>query len=120
MKTYTNKHFILAEITQVHKIETFHDVMDHIGGLHYSEENIPVYVAIHLNSLPRDFLDLKNKIAGEFLQKFVTYSIPLAIIGDFTSDSKSLQDFIRESNRSRHINFHNTVKSYYNIITKWH
>lgn len=119
MKLYENKRFILAEISNKQKITSFHDVMDSIGNLHYSQEDKVIYVAIHLKSLPEHFLELKNKIAGEFLQKFVTYSIPLAIIGDFTSESKSLNDFIRESNRSKHINFHNTVETYLEIIRNW-
>lgn len=49
---------------------------------------------------------LKNVIAGEILKKFSTYSIQLAIIGDFSKyKSKSLRDFILESNKYGRINF---------------
>ena len=52
------------------------------------------------------FFDLSTRLAGEILQKFSNYRLLLAIIGDFTSyDSKSLQDFIRESNRLGVIRF---------------
>ena len=57
-------------------------------------------------NLPPEFFDLKTKLAGEVLQKFSTYNTRLAVIGDFSKfDSKSLQDFIRESNRIGRILF---------------
>lgn len=53
-----------------------------------------------------DFFDLKTGIAGEILQKCSTYRIRLAIVGNFAGGpSKSLNDFVRESNRLGHINF---------------
>jgi len=40
------------------------------------------------------------------LQKFSTYRVRLAIIGDFSKyTSKSLRDFIYESNKGKHICF---------------
>lgn len=53
-----------------------------------------------------DVFDLKTKIAGDIFQMVVNYQLRLAIIGDFSNhDSKSLQDFIRESNRRKQIIF---------------
>lgn len=47
------------------------------------------------------FFDLKTGIAGDVLQKFSTYNMRLAIIGDFSSvKSRSLNDFIFESNNT--------------------
>jgi hypothetical protein len=61
---------------------------------------------IHDNSLTPDFFDLKTKVAGEILQKFSNYRMRLAIVGDFSGfESKSLRDFIRESNRTGTIYF---------------
>ncbi len=52
------------------------------------------------------FFELKSGIAGEILQKFSTYNVQLAIIGDFSKfRSKSLSDFIFESNKYGRINF---------------
>lgn len=52
------------------------------------------------------FFDLKNRIAGEILQKFSNFRVRLAIIGHFEKyESKSVKDFIFESNKNRHINF---------------
>jgi hypothetical protein len=54
------------------------------------------------------FFDLKTKVAGEILQKFSTYRCQLAIIGDFEQiQSKSLRDFVLESNKIGLINFVN-------------
>jgi hypothetical protein len=61
-------------------------------------------------NLHPDFFRLHTGLAGEILQKFSTYDFKLAIIGDFSKySSKSLQDFIRESNKGNRIFF---VESY--------
>lgn len=39
---------------------------------------------IHAKSITSDFFELKNEIAGQILQKFSNYRMPLAIVGDFT------------------------------------
>ncbi|MCX6334919.1 MAG: DUF4180 domain-containing protein [Bacteroidia bacterium] len=56
-------------------------------------------IILHEGNLNPDFFDLKTRLAGEILQKFSNYRTKLAIIGDFSDvKSKSLRDFIRESN----------------------
>lgn len=66
---------------------------------------------IHDKSLHPDFFDLKTKVAGEILQKFSNYRMRLAIVGDFSEyKSKSLRDFIRESNRTGTICFVGTIE----------
>ena len=53
-----------------------------------------------------DFFDLKTKLAGDILQKFVNYHIKVAIVGDFSSyTSNSLKDFIYESNQGKDVFF---------------
>jgi uncharacterized protein DUF4180 len=53
-----------------------------------------------------DFFDLSTKIAGEILQKFITYHKKIAIVGDFSIyTSKSLKDFIYEYNNGKDIFF---------------
>lgn len=62
------------------------------------------------------FFDLSTGLAGDMLQKFVNYQVKLAIVGDFSEyASKSLHDFIRESNCGNHIFF---VASQAETITK--
>ncbi|WEK56035.1 MAG: DUF4180 domain-containing protein [Candidatus Cohnella colombiensis] len=63
---------------------------------------------IILNKLviSEDFFDLKTRLAGEIVQKFVNYQTKLAIVGDFSVySSKSLKDFIYESNNGRDLFF---------------
>lgn len=58
------------------------------------------YFILHEHNFEKDFFDLKNGKLGEILQKFTNYRIKLAIIGDFKKyTSKSLKDFIYESNK---------------------
>ncbi|TCC94788.1 DUF4180 domain-containing protein [Pedobacter hiemivivus] len=53
-----------------------------------------------------DFFDLKTRLAGEILQKFINYKMRLIIVGDFSKYSgQSLKDFIYESNKGKQINF---------------
>ncbi len=66
---------------------------------------------LHERNITPSFFDLKTGIAGEILQKFATYRVRLAIVGDFAQyDSKSLRDFIFESNKGRQISFVPTVE----------
>jgi len=63
-------------------------------------------IIISKHNLTADFFELKTRIAGDILQKFSTYDARLAIVGDFESlNSKSLTDFIYESNKMGRINF---------------
>jgi Domain of unknown function (DUF4180) len=67
---------------------------------------------LYEKNLSKDFFDLKTRLAGEILQKFSNYHFKLAIIGDFSKyTSKSLRDFIRESNRANMIFFVEDLKS---------
>jgi hypothetical protein len=73
-------------------------------------------IIIKENQVTPDFFDLKTGIAGEILQKFSTYNVQLAIIGDFSKyNSKSLRDFKFESNKHGRINF---VSSFEEAIEK--
>lgn len=61
---------------------------------------------IRKSNLPGEFFDLKTRFAGEMLQKFTNYHFKVAIVGDFEGiTSKSLKDFIYESNKGRQILF---------------
>ena len=56
------------------------------------------------------FFDLKTRLAGEILQKFSTFQMRLAIVGDFSVfPSESLKSFIYESNRGGLIHFSPTT-----------
>jgi hypothetical protein len=67
-------------------------------------------IIIYEKNISSEFFDLKTGIAGEILQKFSTYDSQLAIIGDFSKySSKSLRDFIYESNKSGRIFFLSSI-----------
>lgn len=75
-------------------------------------------VIIEEKHLEPAFFDLKTGIAGEILQKFSTYGGYLAIIGDFNKySSKSLQDFIRESNKMGRIFFFADKKEALDVLS---
>lgn len=79
------------------------DGLDLLGNMYY--QGFDAIIINEKNIIP-DFFDLKNGIAGEILQKFSTYRIRFTVVGDFSNyASKSLKDFIYESNKGKHINF---------------
>jgi hypothetical protein len=91
---------VISEETIINKAE---DGLDLLGNLYYQGfDNI----IIHEKNICNEFFDLKNGMAGEILQKFSTYRVGLAIVGDFSKyTSKSVTDFMYESNKGRHISF---------------
>lgn len=96
-------------------INTTEDGVDLLGNLYYQDFD---RIVIHEKNITPDFFDLKNGIAGEILQKFSTYRVRLAIVGDFSKyTSKSLNDFIYESNKGRHINFVNSTTEALRILS---
>jgi hypothetical protein len=63
-------------------------------------------LAIQKSAVSEDFFMLSTGLAGEILQKFVTYQVKLAIFGDFSRyTSKPLRDFIYESNNGSQVFF---------------
>ncbi|MCX7745978.1 MAG: DUF4180 domain-containing protein [Clostridia bacterium] len=63
-------------------------------------------IILNKSAICEDFFNLRTKLAGEILQKFVTYHVKLAIVGDFSQyTSESLKDFIYECNKGKDIFF---------------
>jgi hypothetical protein len=65
-------------------------------------------VAIPVERLGEGFLTLGTRLAGDVIQKFVNYGFQVAFVGDVSaavSRSDALRDFVRESNRGRHVWF---------------
>lgn len=84
-------------------LNTLEDGLDLLGNLYYQGFE---KIVIHEKNITPEFFDLKTKLAGDILQKFAQYQMPLTIVGDFTRfKSKSLNDFIFESNKGKQINF---------------
>lgn len=63
-------------------------------------------IVIYKSLLSESFFDLKTRLAGQILQKFINYRVKVAIIGDFSAySSQSLKDFIYECNSGNDIFF---------------
>ncbi len=106
MKTEThqvNQSKIAEVITDELVIKSTADGLQLLGDLYYQGFD---GIILHMQQIAPDFFDLKNGMAGDILQKFSNYRMPLAIVGDYSHlQSKSMKDFIVESNRQGHVNF---------------
>jgi len=72
----------------------------------------PELIVIPVGRLSVDFFHLKTRVAGEILQKFVTYRKRVAILGDISAhlkESSSLRDFVHECNTGSFIWFVTTL-----------
>ena len=99
--------FTIAEAFDQGKIKP-DDILDLMAEARYNDSGCMI---IHAEDLGNEFFDLKTGIAGEILQKFSNYRMKLSIVGDFSRvKSKSLKDFIRESNRTGIITFVSTLE----------
>ena len=112
IKTHNIDNTKVAEIiTDKVILRSTENGLDLLGNLYYQGFD---KIIIHKKNITPEFFDLKTKIAGEILQKFAQYQMPLIIVGDFSKyKSKSLNDFIFESNKSQQINF---IKDLSNIL----
>ncbi|MCE7054984.1 DUF4180 domain-containing protein [Algoriphagus sp. AGSA1] len=104
IETHLIDNFKIAEVTSAVPIfRGIEEGLDLLGNLYYQGFDKAV---IHEKNIAPDFFDLKTGIAGEILQKFAQYKMPLVIVGDFTKyESESLKAFIFESNKGNQINF---------------
>ncbi|WP_429844735.1 DUF4180 domain-containing protein [Brevibacillus sp. FIR094] len=85
-------------------IEDVQSALDLIATVHYQADSDRII--FNKSLLGESFFDLKTRLAGEILQKFINYRVKIAIVGDFSVyTSKSLKDFIYESNNGNDIFF---------------
>ncbi|MBY0085579.1 DUF4180 domain-containing protein [Brevibacillus brevis] len=85
-------------------IEDVQSALDLIATVHYQADS--ERIILNKSLLNESFFDLKTRLAGEILQKFINYRVKVAIVGDFSVyTSKSLKDFIYESNKGNDIFF---------------
>ena len=102
IKSIRNRSVALIESEQI-EFRTVQDMLDVMAGCAWDGADTMIISDHHLNAA---FFDLKSGLAGEMLQKFSNYRMKLGILGDFSKyESKSMRDFIRESNRSGQIAF---------------
>ncbi len=86
-------------------VTTSVDTFDLIGNACYRDVHV---LAVPVERLAPEFLDLSSGVAGEVLQKAVNYRLKIAVIGDVAdrvATSPALADFVRESNRGEHVWF---------------
>ena len=76
-------------------------------------------VILHKENIIPEFFDLKTKIAGDILQKASNYRIRIGIVGELKNiKSKSLRDFIYESNKTKEILFKENIEEILEIFGK--
>lgn len=91
------------------------DGLDLLGDIYYQGFD---KIIIREKNITPSFFDLKTGIAGEILQKFSNFRVQLAIVGDFSKyKSKSLSDFIYESNKGSLVNFVSSCDDAINILS---
>lgn len=105
LKHPVDDHYIAELINDECVINGLQDSLDLIGNVYYDGVD---RLIVHQHQIIPDFFVLKNKLAGEILQKFSNFRLRLAIVGTFdelTEKSKSLHDFISESNKGNMVGF---------------
>lgn len=116
MQIHTVNNVRIAELVSGETlISSLDDATDLIGNLYYQEAD---KVILHEQALDPAFFDLRNKLAGDILQKFSNYRMRLVIVGDFGKyPGQSLKDFIRESNKGRQVNFVSSLPEAINVLS---
>jgi len=109
IETHNINNTKIAEIIAEYIVlKTTEDGLDLLGNLNYQGLD---KIIINEKNITPDFFVLKNGIAGGILQIFSQYRMPLAIVGDFSKfTSKSIADFIYESNKGKQISFVGSVE----------
>ncbi|MFD7525030.1 DUF4180 domain-containing protein [Paenibacillus chitinolyticus] len=88
-------------------ISSVNDALDLMADIRYHHECDKVL--LRKEQLAEDFFELKTKLAGDILQKYINYQLKIAIVGDFSGyNSKSLNDFIYECNQGNNVFFKGT------------
>lgn len=89
---------------ETYRMKNVQDALDLMSTVNY--EAGAHKAVLFKDQMPPDFFNLKSGIAGEILQKYTNYQFQIAIVGDYSKyKSKSLQDFIRESNKGNQVFF---------------
>ena len=95
------------------KLTTERDALDLIGEALQEGSKL---VLIPMERLDENFFHLKTGLAGQIVQKFVTYRIRLVILGDisqYEAQSKSFKDFVYEANRCNQVWFITNIEELY-------
>ncbi|MDL2237055.1 DUF4180 domain-containing protein [Christensenellaceae bacterium OttesenSCG-928-K19] len=86
------------------RIDSVADAMDLLADASHTQQCDKLLIP--KECMDEAFFDLKTGLLGEMLQKYTNYYMRVAFVGDFSKyESKSLRDFIRESNKGKQVNF---------------
>ncbi|HEV7277321.1 MAG TPA: DUF4180 domain-containing protein [Devosiaceae bacterium] len=86
-------------------LATEQDAIDVMGELYGSGADL---VAVPVSRLGPGFWQLETRVAGHFIQKFITYGLRVAFVGDLSAElaaSSALRDYVRECNRGQQVTF---------------
>lgn len=107
----------IAEITADTVI--LHTVQEALDLLMEAKMEDADRMIMHQKNISPDFFDLKTKLAGDVLQKYLNYGMQLAVVGNFEQiKSESFRAFVIESHRSRQIFFVETVQEALGALAK--
>ena len=87
------------------KLQSERDALDLIGE---AMQQGTTLIIVPVERLADDFFELKTGLAGQIVQKFVTYRLHLVILGDISqhvAQSRSFRGFVYESNRGNQVWF---------------
>ena len=87
------------------RLRSDRDAVDLIGR---AFENRAALIVVPVECLDDDFFRLRTRVAGEIVQKFVTYRRRVVIVGDISrhlAESSALRAFVSESNRGKDLWF---------------
>jgi hypothetical protein len=106
-ETVTIIHDVQILICALHekKLVSEADAIALIGDALYHGTEL---IVIPVERLEDDFFQLKTGLAGQILQKFVTYRRRLVILGDVSqhiAQSRAFKDFVYEANHGNQIWF---------------
>jgi hypothetical protein len=101
---HKSDHGCLAEVYSENRVIT--EVQDALELIAEAGQQEAEGIILYEHQITADFFRLGTGLAGEILQKFSNYRMKLAIIGNFSEyNSKSLRDFIFESNKRGQVVF---------------
>jgi len=84
------------------------DDRDAVDAIAAASEYHPEIIVIPTERLGNDFFRLRTGVAGQVIQKVLTYRLRLVILGDISEhlrESSALRDFVYECNSGAHVWF---------------
>lgn len=102
------------------KLKSEREALDLIGEARSSGAEL---VLVPVERLTEDFFQLKTGLAGQIIQKFVTYRVRLVILGDISqhvAQSRALHDFVYEANRGNQVWFMTNLQELNERLNRTH